>query len=144
MLVRTRNKIAGSMAIIGGILIILGGGTGMVGMLTQLKDIVQKLFGSSNEDVEMVFWILITIAALGGIAVMIGGILIYKNIVVVGKIVIVLGTSMGIIGLIIGLIMAVYRGESTEFISWLTTSFLGTGTILSLLSRYVAKRPGVV
>jgi hypothetical protein len=91
-----------------------------------------------------VFWILIFIAALGGIAVIIGGILIYKSIVVGGKIIIALGAGIGIIGLIIALIMSVYRGEGSEFISWLTTSFLGIGLILSLISRYVAKRPGIV
>ncbi len=142
MMVKTRNRISGALAIFGGLLIFLGGGTGMAGFLIEVKNIVENLMGGPNETVETIFWILIFIATLGGISVIIGGISIYKNVVVAGKILIMLGTGVGIIGLILALIMAIYRGESTEFISWLTTSLLGIGIIFSIISTSIAKRPG--
>jgi hypothetical protein len=144
MFAKTRNKIAGTLAIVGGLLILLGGGTGMVGLLLELQDIVDNLMGGSNETIEKIFMGLIYIAALGGIAVIIGGVLVYKNVVIIGKIIIILGTGIGIIGLIIALVMSIYSQETSELIKWLTTSFLGIGVVLSLISQNLAKRPGLI
>ena len=143
MLTKTRNKVAGTLALVGGLLILIAGGTGMAAFLSDLKDIIEDLMGSSNQTLETIFWILIFIAALGGISVMIGGLLIIKNHVVIGKILIALGAGMGIIGLILSLITTTYRGESGEFLTWLTTSFMGIGLILSLIARFAAKRPSL-
>jgi hypothetical protein len=144
MLVSVRNKIAGIMAIIGGILLFFGGGTGMVGFLTDIKNIIDDLFGYTNETLETIFWILIFIAALGGIAVIIGGYLIYKNRVVIGKIFIILGTSLGIFGLIFDLIISFSQGNQHQYFNWITSSFIGIGILLSIASQYIAKRPGVL
>ena len=94
-----------------------------------------------KDTVETIFWILIFIAALGGLAVIIGGLLIYKEHVVIGKILITLGAGIGIIGLIIGIITSVYSGKADTFFSWLTTSFAGIGVILTIIARFMAKRP---
>jgi len=141
MSVSTRNRIAGYMAIVGGILILIGGGTGMAGFLQELSDIIQEMLGSKNQTIETIFWILIVIAALGGLAVIIGGLLFLKNYIIVGKILIALGAGFGIIGLILGLISAVYQGDELKYFAWLTTSLMGIGFILSLIARFVAKRP---
>jgi len=139
MLVSARNKTAAILAIVGGVFILIAGGTGMVNFLIELSDIVQELLGGSNELVSTIFWILIFIAALGGIAVMIGGFLIYKNRTIAGKIFVTLGAGMGIIGLLLGLISAAVQGEELAYYAWLTTSFMGIGIVLSLVARYVAK-----
>jgi hypothetical protein len=144
MFAKTRNKIAGTLAIVGGLLILIGGGTGMVGFLIEIQDIIDNLMGGTDETVETVFTVLIYIAALGGIAVILGGILVYKNVVIVGKIIIILGTGIGIIGLIIALIMSFYSQDTSELLKWLTTSALGIGVVLSLIAQNVAKRPGLV
>jgi hypothetical protein len=135
---------AGMLGIIGGILILIGGGTGMVGFLNELREIIKNIMGDTNQTLETIFWILIFIAALGGIAVIIGGLLIYKNHVIIGRILIALGAGIGIGGLIIGLIISLYRGAESEFFAWLTTSLLGIGIILSLIARFAAKRPGPI
>jgi hypothetical protein len=140
MPVSTRNKTAAGLAIVGGLLIIIGGSVGMVGFLTELKDIIQDMFGEPNQAVETLFWILIFIAALGGVSVIIGGLLIYKDHIIIGKILIALGAGIGIIGLIIGIITSFYHGEGQVFFSWLTTSFAGVGIILSIIARFMAKR----
>jgi hypothetical protein len=138
-MVSVRNKTAAYLAIVGGILILVGGGTGMVGLLTQSGEIVENMMGDSNETIELIFKILIFIAALGGLAVIIGGLLFYKDHVISGRIIIALGAGIGIIGLIIGLLIALFQGEGEEFFSWLTTSFVGVGIVLSLTARFVAK-----
>jgi hypothetical protein len=144
MLVRIRNRTAGALAVIGGVLIFIGGTTGMAVLLTELNNIIQDWLGEPNTMIETVFLILIFIAALGGITVMIGGYLIYKNRVIIGKFLIMLGCSMGFFGLIIGLITALIQGEGNEFFSWVTTSFTGVGFILAIIANFLAKRPGVV
>jgi len=140
MTVSTRNRTAAIIAVIGGILLLIGGSTGMAGFLRELSNIVQDLMGGENQAVATIFWILIIIATLGGLAVIIGGLLIYKNHIIIGKILITLGAGMGIIGLIISLISALAQGETIQFFSWLTTSFLGVGIILTLVARFMAKR----
>jgi hypothetical protein len=130
---------AGVIAIIGGIFLFISGTAGMVDFLESLQDIINEFMGETNETIEMVFWILIFIAFLGGIAVIIGGYLILKDFPIAGKILIILGTSMGIIGLIINLISAIYRGETGNFLNWLTTSFAGIGVIMAIAAQRIAK-----
>ena len=135
-----RYKIAAVSAVIGGILILIGGGTGMVNFLNDLRNMLENMWGDVDPTVETIFWILIFIAALGGLAVIIGGLLIYKKLLLMGRILISLGAGIGVIGLILGLIMALYKGESTEFFSWMTTTFMGIGIILSIVAQFMAKR----
>ena len=138
-MVSPRNKLAGIIAIIGGILLFISGTAGMVGFLESLHDIVNELMGDTNETIENVFWILIIIAMLGGISVMIGGYLIWKDFPIAGKILIILGTSMGVVGLIISLIGALYHGETDNLMNWLTTSFAGIGIICAIAAQKIAK-----
>ena len=141
MLTSTRNRTAGILAVIGGLFILIGGGTGMARFLSELSEIVQDLLGGKNETVETIFWILIIIAALGGISVIIGGLLIYKEYIIPGKILTALGAGIGVIGLILGIVTAFAKGEELQFFSWLTTSLMGIGLVLSLVARMIAKRP---
>lgn len=141
MSVRTRNKTAAYLAIVGGILIVIAGGTGMVGFLNDLKNYLIDFFGSSNQIVDIIFWILILIASLGGIAVMLGGYLFYKEHIRTGKVLINLGAGFGVISLIIGLVGALSQGNEIQFFSWLTSSFMGIGILLAIISGFVAKSP---
>ena len=122
-------------------MIFIGGGAGMVGFLQDLEKIIEELLGEPNLVVQIIFWILILIAALGGIAVMIGGLLLYKERIITGKVLITLGAGIGIIGLIIGIVTAINQGETVAFFAWITTSFSGIGIILSIIARFMAKRP---
>ena len=140
MSVSTRNKTAALLAVFGGVLLFLGGSIGMVGFLSELEKIVYNILGEQNAIVETIFWILIFIAALGGISVIIGGLLIYKSHIISGKFLITLGAGIGIIGLIIGLISALYQGKEIMYFSWITTSFVGIGIVFSIIARLLAKR----
>jgi hypothetical protein len=140
MSVSTRNKTAALLAVFGGVLLFIGGSIGMVGFLSELEKIILNILGEENAMVETIFWILILIAALGGISVIIGGLLIYKSHIISGKFLIALGAGIGIIGLFIGLISALYQGKGDAFFGWLTTSFVGIGIVLSIVARLLAKR----
>jgi hypothetical protein len=138
-MVSSRNKLAGIIAIIGGILLFISGTAGMVDLLESLRDIIIEFMGDTNGTIENIFWVLIIIAMLGGISVIVGGYLIWKDHPIAGKIFIILGTSMGIIGLIINLIIAIYHGETGNFISWLMTSFAGIGIVMAIIAQRIAK-----
>ncbi len=139
MSVSIRNKTAAILAIVGGLFILIGGGTGMVSFLNELSEIVKDMMGEPNQTVETIFMILIFIAALGGVAVMIGGFLFFRDYVRIGKILIFLGAGIGIVGLIIWFLSFVVQGEGLEFFSLITTTFLGIGIILSIAANFAAK-----
>ncbi len=138
-MVSPRNKLAGILAIVGGALLFISGSVGMVDFLVALQDIVHEIFGEPNENIELIFWVLIFIAMLGGLAVIIGGILIWKNHPIAGRFLIMLGTSIGLIGLVINLLSALYHGETENFLAWITTSFSGIGIILAILASRISK-----
>ena len=134
-----RNKPAGIFAIIGGALIFFGGGIGIVNLLTTAQNYVEQWF-PGNEQLQLIFRILIVIASLGGIAVIIGGILIWKNLVFIGKIFIFLGAGIGLIGLLIGMGIAWFNGKPPDiYFLEFTSNLLGIGIVLSILASFLAK-----
>ncbi len=135
-----RNKPAGILAIIGGALIFLGGGIGIVNLLSTAQNYVEQWF-PGNDQLQLMFKILITIASLGGIAVIIGGIFIFKNHAFIGKILIFLGAGMGLFGLLIGMGVAWSNGAPpTEYFAEFTSNLLGIGIVLAIIGNLLAKR----
>lgn len=129
-----RNRTAMVIAIVAGILLVVAGVSG-VAKWDAIKTFV-TVHIIDNIAVQIVFAMLIFIASLGGISVIIGGMLIGKNRVRTGKFTISLGAGMGLIGLIVTTAMAVMENSLVigEF-----TSAGGTGLILSIVARVVAK-----
>ena len=131
----SRNSQAMAVAFVAGILLIIGGISGLATWET-IKDFVTTHI-ADNSIIQVVFAILIFIASLGGIAVISGGILIGKNKVGLGKFIIALGAGMGLIGLIFSLIITYLEGNLT------IGSFLSIGVvglILSIVARMIAKK----
>ena len=121
-------------AIVGGILLLIAGITGAATM-QKIKEFVETELDIHDSTVNLIFLILIAIAALGGIAVIIGGIFIGKGLKRTGKILILIGVGVSIIGLIITLLImlthastALQIGSSVGFI----------GILLSILARLLA------
>ncbi len=133
-----RNKPACIIAIIGGLLLVITGWTGMVGTLKFLKDVLASI-GISGSEAELVFKILIILAALGGITVILGGLLIYKNFFRSGRFLIMLGAGIGLIGLIIQASLAYMNGTFGEFSAWASTSIQGLGVLLSIIATVISK-----
>jgi hypothetical protein len=130
-------KAAGNLAIVGGLLLFLGGATGWGIFATIRSFLLPYLEGDVKETIAWVLEILILLAALGGITVMIGGYLIKKDYERVGKILITIGLSTGVISLIIGLIVAVGSGTYDAFVAG-QLSLTGIGTILALIAKFLA------
>lgn len=131
----SRNTQAMGIAIIAGILLIIGGVSGLATWET-IKDFVTTHV-VDNSIIQIVFAILIFIASLGGIAVIIGGVLIGKNNVGLGKFIIAIGAGLGLIGLIFSLIITYIEGNFT------IGSFFSIGAIgliLSIVARVLAKK----
>ena len=122
------------LAFLGGALLLISGTNG-VATWENIKNIIISLIGD-YPLINFIFLVLISIAALGGFAVIYGGILIRKGRVTVGKIFILLGCGTGIIGLIIRLVPSYIQQGFSASLGW----DIGTwGIIFSVVARTVAK-----
>ena len=131
----SRNTQAMGIALVAGILLIIGGISGLATWET-IKDFVTTQI-ADNSIIQIVFAILIFIASLGGISVIAGGLLIGKNKIGLGKFIIALGAGLGLIGLIFSLIVTYMEGNFT------IGSFFSIGVIgliLSIVARMLAKK----
>lgn len=133
----TRNKTSMAVAIIAGIFLLIDGVSGFATWDAIKRFVINQLNLADNEIVQIVFAVLIFIAALGGIAVITGGLLIGKDKVTSGKFIILLGTGLGIIGFIFSIILGIYEGNFT-YNSLLT--FGAIGIILSIVARMIAEK----
>lgn len=121
-------------AIVAGILMLIAGVSGAPAWEMIRRFVTRYII--DHYLVQIVFTVLIGVAALGGLSVIAGGLLIGKNRILVGKFLISLGAGMGLIGLIVSAIVAVSENPS---IIGRFTSTGGIGLILSIVARVVAK-----
>lgn len=130
-----RRKTAMYIAIVGGVLLLISGTNGVATWET-IKNAVTAVIGE-HQLISSIFFVLIFIAALGGIAVICGGILIGKGGVSVGKILVLLGCGTGLIGLIIKVVPPSIQQGGLAFG---LESGVGTlGIILSVAAQTIAK-----
>lgn len=135
---KTRNSLAFTLALVSGILLIIGG-TNSVAVWEKIKEFAaENTSGDVKTIVGYILFILIFIAVLGGIAVIIGGLLILKDKVLPGKIFIAIGAGMGLLGLIISLLIAFTQGTDEVYV-WGLVSVTGIGILLSIGARMAAK-----
>lgn len=131
----SRNSQAMGIAFVAGILLIIGGISGLATWET-IKDFVTANI-TDNSVIQVVFAVFIFIASLGGIAVIAGGILIGKNKILPGKFIIALGAGLGLVGLIFSFIITYFEGNFT------IGSFFSVGVIgliLSIVARMLVKK----
>lgn len=140
-----RNKLAGTLAIVSGVLFLVSG----YHPSTAVYDlIVAGLKEYAAKDVWQVaivpIGILAFIAQLGGIVVIVGGVLFLKNRITSGKFLVMIGTGQGILTIILSLVLGL-ASEGTNFLSnyvlWFTGTAAGIGIICSIISRTVATAP---
>lgn len=125
-----KNK-AGILAIVAGLILITAGISGE-GMWIFFRDMLGLVV--DNVLLDYLFLALITIASLGGLAVIIGGALIFGNRIGSGKLFVALGTGLGVIGIIIAFAVWFIGGSSP-----LTISFI-LGIIGVAFSIYARKQ----
>jgi hypothetical protein len=135
-----RNKIAGAFAIIGGVLLVIGGSKGIADFLAHVQTYVNDYLGA-NPLVALAFKILIALALLGGLTVILGGVLIWKNFPWLGKFMIFLGASMGLIGLCFTLVAVYLIGGApgvTLYFQDILKTLTGLGVIFTIIASLVA------
>ncbi|MFH0815343.1 MAG: hypothetical protein V1934_00800 [Methanobacteriota archaeon] len=129
------NKPAMYAAIAGGLCLLLAGITGYAAW-SSIRDIIVT-YVSNDPLVHDIFYYLLIIAGLGGLAVILGGLLIGWDKVGVGKFLIALGAGMGLIGFLISFVLWYLNGMEGAFA--IGGSILGfIGIVLSIIARQMA------
>ena len=140
------NRIPFLLCIVGGILLIATSTVGSIGFLQLIADIVASI--PALEDylwlINMILYVLLFLAGLGGISVIIGGVLLTGARVGTGKFIIGLGAGMGLIGLVISLIEIIWTsgfGTLVNFLLLAAQSAGWVGATLTIIARQTAKKP---
>ena len=129
---RLRKNSAIGVAFLAGFCLILAGGNG-VATWESIKNFV-TIYLIDNSVVQMIFAGILSIASLGGIAVILGGLCIGIDKMRTGKLLILLGTGFGFLGFGMLVIVTVMgkNFDSTYFLS-----FGAIGLMLSILARFL-------
>ena len=141
-----RNMHSFLLCLIGGVLIILQGWPGSIGFLSKLE-LIQAIpeLQPIYPIIEILLYVLLAIAALGGIAVIIGGTLLTTDRIGTGRFIIGLGAGMSLIGLIIYLGQSIWIAGTAaplfDFATEVTQTIGWIGVILSIVGRRTAKKP---
>ncbi len=129
-LIKKTNRNAMIIAFIGGIMMLVGGMHGAM-VMSEIEDFVTENI-ADNAVIQMMFTILIFLAALGGIIVIIGGIFLYRGNRGTGRFLIIIGTGFGVIGWVAKL--------AVDPIVELFLTIGAIGVVLSLLAAVIAKK----
>jgi hypothetical protein len=135
-----RRILGGSLAIVGGLLI-LSSGFRTHSFILQFAPYLEQQVNSSIPYAAQVtisagISVLSFIIALGGLAVITGAIFVFLNHLTLGKLLIALGGGFGLIGILIAVGYAVFTSGPailiTEIDYWI-------GIVIASVGRYVAK-----
>jgi hypothetical protein len=138
--VTPRNRIAGILCILGGVLLVVAGTTGMKPLLEEILKYIQPTVDASP-ILATIFRVLIFIAALGGISVIIGGLLMFY-VPKIGNLLVTLGAGLGLFGFLIPMMLAWYQGIPINRLFGGYVSSTGgyvLGIILTIIGRLIAK-----
>lgn len=134
------GKIAGALAVVGGIMLVVGGFAGTTASVLQnVKDAAGQWMpeNGSRDNVVTALTIMIYIALLGGFAVIIGGLLMWRGLDLPGKLCVWLGTGVGALALVVAAIVAYATGGWDSFVTSNMT-LVGIGLALSIVARILA------
>lgn len=134
------SKIAGILAVVGGVMLVLGGfAATTASTLENVKDAAGKWMsaGDTKDNVVTALTIMIYIALLGGFAAILGGYLMWKGFDIAGKICVWLGTGVGVMSLVVSAVVAYASGGWDAFVASNMT-FIGIGLVLTIIARKLA------
>jgi len=133
--ITAHTRTAMIIAIVAGFLLIVAGVNGIATWEIIRNFVTTHIM--DNSIVQMVFVVLISIASLGGIAVLVGGFLLGKDKIRTGKFLICLGAGFGFVSVIVTAAVA-FIEKNFEISGFLS---IGTvGLILSVIARMVVKK----
>jgi hypothetical protein len=141
-----RNRTPFLLALIGGILLWIAGATGSVGIAGTITQIIASIpeLAPFVDILNLIYYILLILAGLGGITVIGGGALMTTNRVGTGKFLIGIGAGMGLISLIIQIAQNIYTfGAGVALDLFLATAMttVGAGILISIAARRLASKP---
>ena len=129
-----RNTEAALLAAIAGSALLLSGWTG-ARPVDRLFNLLEEIFGRRS-FLNVLAYIFVGLASLGGIAVFLGGFLIWKDRVRLGRIFVLLGSGAGFFTLVLFVLVNLRREEYSLLFSVLPT-ILGIG--IGIVARFWAK-----
>ena len=141
-----RNRTPFLLALIGGILLWIAGATGSVGIAGTITQILASIpeLAPFVDVLNLLYYILLILAGLGGITVIGGGALMTTSRVGTGKFLIGIGAGMGLISLVIQIAQNVYTlGAGVALDLFLATAMttVGVGILISIAARRLARKP---
>jgi hypothetical protein len=141
-----RNKTSFLLALVGGILLWIAGATGSVGIAGTITQILASIpeLAPFVDLLNLIYYILLVLAGLGGITVVGGGWLLTIDRVGTGKFLIGIGAGMGLISLLIQIAQNVYTlgaGAALDLFMATAMTTVGAGILLSIAARQSAKKP---
>ncbi|MHA1247062.1 MAG: hypothetical protein ACTSPE_07020 [Candidatus Thorarchaeota archaeon] len=136
------NRTPLMLCIIGGSLMLLSGASGAVGVVGDIIDDLQHLFGE-----EFVVTLSILMGILGmlmmmcGAGVIVAGIVLTSRRVEAGRNIILVAVGTGVLGLIISLFLAAVSGNlAMDWRTQITQSLGWVGAILAIEARIIAEQ----
>lgn len=121
------------------------GSIGFLALVANIPVLFPQLLGMTWL-INIVLYVLVILAALGGISVILGGILLTRERLVTGRLLIMLGAGTGLIGLLISLGQIVYAFGLGALVSFLMVASQSAGwvaVVLSIVAQMTAgKRKG--
>ncbi|MGC2572659.1 MAG: hypothetical protein WA364_14195 [Candidatus Nitrosopolaris sp.] len=142
----TRNRLAGTIAFISGLLFLLSGYKANI-MIYHLIENEVKIHAAGQFLIFILFPIglLALLSQLGGITVIIGAGLFVANRVNIGKFLVVIGTGQGLLTIALHVISEIWSGHSllaNNYVIWLMSSAAGLGILFAILSQSISKGEG--
>lgn len=139
-----RNRTPFLLALVGGILLWIAGATGSVGIAGTITEILASIpeLTPFVDVLNLIYYILLLLAGLGGITVIGGGWLMTTNRLGTGKFLIGIGAGMGLVSLIIQIAQNVYTvgaGAALDIFMATAMTTTGVGIILSIIGRRTAR-----
>ena len=142
----TRNRLAGAIALISGVLFLLSGYKANI-MIYHLIENEVRIHAAGQFLIFVLFpiGILALLSQLGGITVIMGAGLFVANRVNIGKFLVAVGTGQGLFTIALTVISEIWSGHSllaNNYVIWLTSSAAGLGILFALISQSISKGQG--
>ncbi len=142
----TRNRFAGAIAFVSGILFLLSGYKANLAVYHLIEN--EARIHAGGELLIFILFpigILALLSQLGGITVMMGAVLFVANRVNIGKFLVIIGTGQGLFTIALRIGSEIWSGNSllaNNYVTWLTTSATGLGILFAIISQSVSKGEG--
>jgi len=140
----SRATLSVLLAIVGGLMLLLGGASGSLGLYGFLLSLLAQFLPPPYDfAIYLLMMVLAVLASLGGATVMAGAYLIYIGRVGLGRLFISIGSGTGIVGFAVLLISEALKGIGAllAFLTTITSSVSWMGVLLSLAAMVLAKKP---